>query len=105
MVHEAVTDTATVRAVFAIDPEGKIRAIVYYPMQVGRNVNELIRLFQALQTSEANHVSCPADWRPGDAVLVPAPSTLSDAAKRSTDDTDGLAVKTWYLSTKELTKP
>src|ERR1700731_3011716 len=105
MVHEAVTDTATVRAVFAIDPEGKIRAIVYYPMQVGRNVDELIRLFQALQTSEANSVSCPADWRPGDAVLVPAPSTLSDAAKRSSDDTAGLAVKTWYLSTKELAKP
>ena len=74
-------------------------------MQVGRNVDELIRLFQALQTSEANSVSCPADWRPGDAVLVPAPSTLSDAAKRSNDDTAGLSVKTWYLSTKELTKP
>jgi peroxiredoxin (alkyl hydroperoxide reductase subunit C) len=104
MVHEAVTDTATVRAVFAIDPEGKIRAIVYYPMQVGRNVDELIRLFQALQTSDANGVSCPSDWRPGDAVLVPAPSTLSDAAKRSSDGTAGLDVKTWYLSTKELPK-
>lgn len=79
IVHELVTDTATVRAVFDIDPDG---ATLYFSMQVVRNVDEPIRLFQALRTSDANGVSCPADWRPGDAVLAPAPATLSDVANR-----------------------
>lgn len=79
IVHELVTDTAPVRAVFDIDPDG---TTLYFSMQVVRNVDEPIRLFQALRTSGTYGVSCPADWRPGDAVLVPAPATLSDVANR-----------------------
>lgn len=101
MVHESVSDTATIRAVFAIDPKQNIRAIIYYPMQVGRNVDELIRMFQALQTADANGVSCPANWQPGDDVIVPAPATQADAVKR-VEDTSGLKVNSWYLSTKSL---
>ena len=56
MVHEAVSDTATVRAVFAIDPKGVIRAILYYPMSLGRNVDELVRIFTALQTADKTQV-------------------------------------------------
>jgi peroxiredoxin (alkyl hydroperoxide reductase subunit C) len=100
LVHEAVSDTATVRSVFVIDPKGLIRALLYYPMQLGRNVDELIRIFEALQMADANGVSCPANWRPGDAVVMPAPATQADAQKR-TAGVAGLDVKSWYLSTKE----
>ena len=101
LVHEAASDTATVRAVFAIDPKGLVRALLYYPMQLGRNVDELLRIFQALQTVDANSVSCPANWKVGDAVIAPAPATLADAARR-TNGGAGMHVQSWYLSTKEL---
>ncbi len=102
LVHEAVSDTATVRSVFVIDPKGNIRALLYYPMQLGRNVDELIRIFQALQTVDANGVSCPANWVPGEQVIVPAPATQEDAAKRTNGGGVGMDVKSWYLSKKDL---
>lgn len=102
LVHEAVSDTATVRSVFVIDPKGLIRALLYYPMQLGRNVDELLRIFEALQTADANGVSCPVNWKPGDAVVVPAPATQADAEKRQ-GGAAGMDVKSWYLSTRELT--
>lgn len=100
MVHEAVSDTATVRAVFAIDPKGMIRAILYYPMSLGRNVDELLRIFEALQTSDANACATPANWRPGDKVVVPPPPTQADAEARV--KTPGLEITDWYLSKREL---
>jgi len=100
MVHEAVSDTATVRAVFAIDPNQKIRAILYYPMSLGRNVDELVRIFEALQTADANACSTPANWRPGEPVIVPAPATQADAEKRVAQ-TD-VEVIDWYISRKKL---
>ena len=102
LIHEAASDTATVRAVFAIDPKGNVRALIYYPMQIGRNIDEIFRLFQALQTSDANGVSCPANWRPGQKVIVPAPATVEDAAKRTNGTGAGLDVQSWYLSKKDL---
>ncbi len=101
MVHEAVSDTATVRAVFAIDPKRKIRAILYYPMQLGRSVEELLRIFDALQIADQSSVSTPADWKPGQPVIVPAPATLEAARQRAKADEKGLTVEAWYLSTKE----
>src|SRR5205807_346582 len=70
MVHEAVSDTATVRAVFFIDPKGVIRALLYYPLSLGRNVDELLRAIDAMQIADANAVATPANWRPGDPVIV-----------------------------------
>jgi peroxiredoxin 2/4 len=102
MVHEAVSDTATVRAVFLIDPNQAIRAILYYPMQLGRNIDEIVRLFEALRVADANKVSLPANWQPGGQVIVPAPATLEDAAKRTSGGSAGLDVQTWYLSKKTL---
>lgn len=102
LVHEAVSDTATVRAVFAIDPKGIVRALVYYPMQLGRNVDELIRIFQALQTTDQNSVSLPANWQPGDQVIVPAPATVDAAHDRTNGGGKDLDVSTWYLSKKTL---
>ncbi len=99
MVHEAVSDTATVRAVFIIDPKNIIRAIIYYPMSLGRNVDEIVRIVDALQTADANACSTPANWLPGDAVIVPVPATQADAEKRVAKEFD---VSDWYLSTKKL---
>jgi peroxiredoxin (alkyl hydroperoxide reductase subunit C) len=73
MLHPGAHTSATVRATFVIDPEGMIRAIVRYPMNVGRSVDELLRLVMALQTSDKSDVYTPEGWRPGDPVLVPPP--------------------------------
>jgi peroxiredoxin 2/4 len=102
LVHEAENDAATVRSVFAIDPRGYVRALLYYPMQLGRNIDELVRVFEALQIIDANAVSCPANWRPGEAVIVPAPATLEEAARRTSDKDAGVDVTRWYLAKKEL---
>jgi peroxiredoxin (alkyl hydroperoxide reductase subunit C) len=101
MVHEAVSDTATVRAVFFIDPKGVIRALLYYPLSLGRNIDELLRVFEALQTADANACATPANWRPGDPVIIGAPVTQADAEKRAAGG-DGLDVKDWYFTKKKL---
>lgn len=101
MVHEAVSDTATVRAVFAIDPKRKIRAILYYPMQLGRSVDELLRIFDGLQAIDGQGVSVPCDWTPGKPVLVGSPATLDAARKRAAGEDKGLNVEAWYLSSKD----
>ncbi len=102
LVHEVASETATVRAVFAIDPDRRVRALTYYPMQLGRNVQELLRMFEGLQTVDSNGVSCPANWIPGKQVIVPAPATMADAARRTNGGGAGLDVKTWYLAKKDL---
>ncbi len=102
LIHPEASDTATVRAVFAIDPKQVVRAIIYYPMQLGRNIDELVRVFQGLQTIDGNGVSVPADWKPGQDVIVAAPATLADAHKRTNGGGAGLKVETWYLAKKEL---
>ena len=100
MVHEAVSDTATVRAVFVIDPKSVIRAIIYYPMSLGRNVDEIVRIVDALQTADANACSTPANWKPGESVIVPAPATQADAEKRVA--TKEFEVSDWYISRRKL---
>jgi peroxiredoxin (alkyl hydroperoxide reductase subunit C) len=102
MVHEAVSDTATVRAVFFIDPKNTIRALLYYPLNLGRNVDELLRVFEALQTADQNACSLPANWRPGDSVIVGAPITQLDAEKRVAANGNGLEVTDWYFTKKKL---
>lgn len=104
MVHQASSDTSAVRAVFAIDPKQKVRMVMYYPMQLGRNVDELLRVFKGLRTIDENGVSVPANWQPGEPVIVPAPATVADAAKRTNGGSAGLNVETWYLSRKDLPK-
>lgn len=101
MVHGSASDTATIRAVFAIDPKRKIRAILYYPMQLGRNVDELLRIFDGLQIADRSSVSTPCDWTPGKPVIVPAPATLDAARKRARGEDKGIHVEAWYLATKE----
>lgn len=101
LVHEAVSDTSTVRSVFIVDSKGLIRALLYYPMQLGRNVKEIVRMIEGLKTADANNVSCPADWQVGDPVVVPSPVTIAEATKRNGGEA-GIEVKTWYLATRTL---
>lgn len=100
MLHAASSNTAAVRSVFFIDPKRTLRAMIYYPMNVGRNFDEIVRVVDALQTADANGVACPADWRPGDAVLVPPPQTAGAAEARM--KTPGLEITDWYFATKKL---
>ena len=75
MIHPQASTTAAVRALFVIDPDGFIQAMIYYPLQTGRSIDELLRLVDALQTTHQHHVATPADWRPGEKVVVPPPLT------------------------------
>ena len=74
MIHPGAASTATVRCVFIIDDKGVVRAMIYYPLTNGRNIDEVLRLVDALQTHETQKVATPANWRPGDKVIVPPPS-------------------------------
>ena len=84
MIHPGAAETATVRAVFLIDPKRKVRALVYYPLNVGRNVDEIVRLLDGLQTADANACATPVNWKPGDKVVVPPPKTTDEVAERGT---------------------
>ena len=101
MVHEAVSDTSAVRAVFVIDPKGIIRAVLYYPLSLGRNIAEIIRVFDALQTSDANACSTPANWVPGKPVMAPPPLSKKDADARVLNNGD-LQVTDWYFAQRDL---
>ncbi len=99
MIQPGASDTAAVRATFIIDPEGVLRAMVYYPMTAGRSVDEIYRLLLALRTSDENACSMPENWRPGDPVIVPAPTTPQEAQARHAE---GYNTVDWYFSTREL---
>ena len=100
MLHAASSVTATVRCVFFIDPKLTIRAMIYYPLNVGRNFDEIERVVDALQTVDKNGVACPANWKPGDDVIVPAPLTAAAAKERAADK--ALKVTDWYFAKKTL---
>lgn len=99
MLQPGESETAAVRAVFFIDPKGKIRLIMYYPLNVGRNMAEIKRALIALQTSDEHKVAMPLDWQPGDKVIVPAPKTLAELAEREKSDLEKVD---FYLAKKAL---
>jgi peroxiredoxin 2/4 len=100
MIHPGAASTATVRCVFIIDDKGVVRAMVYYPLTNGRSIEEILRLVRALQTHEQHKVATPAEWKPGEKVIVPAPLTQEGAAQRVGEA--GLEQKDWYFSKKEV---
>lgn len=100
MLQPGESETAAVRAVFIMDPKGKIRLIMYYPLNVGRNMAEIKRSLLALQASDEHGVAMPLDWQPGDKVIVPAPSTLEGLKERKADTS--LEQVDWYLAKKSL---
>lgn len=102
MVHEPMAVTAAVRCVFFIDPELTLRAMIYYPLSCGRNIDEIVRVVDALQLNVKAGVATPANWRPGDDVIIPAPVTQQAAEERAKDSS--LKVTEWYLSRKPAPK-
>lgn len=99
MIQPGASDTSAVRATFIIDPEGILRAMVYYPMTNGRSIAEFVRLVTALQTSMEHKVATPEGWQPGDKVIVPPPATAAEAAKRMDE---GYECTDWYFCKKSL---
>jgi peroxiredoxin 2/4 len=99
MIHPGEATTVTVRALFFIDPKRTIRAIIYYPLNVGRNVDEVLRTLTALQTSDANGVACPVNWKAGEKVIVPPPKTVAEVDQRLAADYERLD---FYLCKKNL---
>lgn len=103
MLQPTASDTKAVRAVFFIDPDGKIRAIIYYPLSNGRNFAEIKRLLIAMQTSDANKVATPADWQPGDDVIVPPPGSCGTAKERVDNASkEGIKCLDWFICFKPL---
>lgn len=99
MLHPGESETATVRAVFFIDPKRTIRLIMYYPLNVGRNMAEIKRVLVALQTVDAHRCALPVNWLEGQKVIVPAPKTLKDIEERATM---GFESVDFYLMKREL---
>ncbi|MGM0832172.1 MAG: peroxiredoxin [Pseudomonadota bacterium] len=99
MIQPGASDTAAVRATFVIDPEGVLRAMLYYPMTNGRSVEEVLRLVKSLQTSDEHGVATPEAWLPGQPVIVPPPHTSQDAEARRSE---GYEYTDWYFCKKAL---
>ncbi|MBD3245528.1 MAG: peroxiredoxin [Candidatus Omnitrophica bacterium] len=103
MLQEATSDTQAVRAVFFIDPKGIIRALLYYPLSNGRNFQEIKRILIAMQNSDAHGVATPADWQPGEEVIVPPPGSCGTAKERvDTADQEGITCLDWFMCFKPL---
>jgi peroxiredoxin (alkyl hydroperoxide reductase subunit C) len=100
MIMPGESKTETSRCVFIIDDKQVLRAMIYYPLTTGRNMDEILRVVQALQTSDKNGVATPANWRPGDKVIVP-PANTQELAEQRTKDAS-LECKDWYFCMKEL---
>jgi peroxiredoxin (alkyl hydroperoxide reductase subunit C) len=103
MVQPGESSTKAVRAVFFIDPKGIIRTIIYYPLSLGRNFDELYRVLIGLQTADEFSVALPADWRPGDDVIVPTAGSCG-VAKQRMESKDEMTCHDWFFCTKKLDK-
>lgn len=99
MLQPGESETAAVRSVFFIDPKGKIRLMMHYPMNVGRNMDEIIRALKALQIADGHGVAIPLNWKPGEKVIVPPPNTVDEMELREKSDYE---MVDFYLAKKSL---
>lgn len=99
MLQPNESQTAAVRAVFIIDPTGKVRLIMYYPLNVGRNMDEIVRALKALQTADKFSVALPLNWVPGQKVIVPPPKTVPEMEEREKSNYE---MMDFYLAKKDL---
>ncbi|KPK87863.1 MAG: peroxiredoxin [Bacteroides sp. SM23_62_1] len=104
MIQPGESSTKAVRAVFFIDPNGIIRTIIYYPLSLGRNFDELYRVLIALQTADKFSVATPADWRPGDDVIVPPAGSCGVAKDRMEGKDKDVTCYDWFFCTKKISK-
>ena len=100
MLMPGMSSTETSRAVFVIDDKQILRAMIYYPLSTGRNMDEILRLIKALQTTDVEGVATPAGWQPGDKVIIPPPKTQEMAEERVADK--NLECTDWYFCKKSL---
>jgi len=103
MIQPGESNTKAVRAVFFVDPKGIIRAIIYYPLSLGRNFDELYRAVVAMQTADAFSIATPADWQPGDDVIVPTAGSCG-VAKDRMDNKKDMTCYDWFFCTKPISK-
>lgn len=103
MMMPGESSTKAVRAVFFVDPKGIIRAIIYYPLSLGRNFDELYRALIAMQAADAFSIATPADWRPGDDVIVPTAGSCG-VAKERMESKEEMHCYDWFFCTKKLSK-
>ncbi len=101
MLQPGESETAAVRAVFFVDPTGKVRLIMYYPLSVGRNMEEIKRVLVALQTSDKHKCSLPLNWKQGEKVIVPPPKTVDDMLEREKSNYE---MVDFYLAKRDLTE-
>ena len=104
MLQPNVSSTQAVRAVFIIDPESVIRAIIYYPLTTGRNFEEIRRAILALQKADADHCSTPANWVPGKDVIIPTPTTCEEAERKMAVNSDTEYSLDWFLRFRKESK-
>ena len=104
MIQPGQSNTQAVRAVFVIDPKGKIRLILYYPLTTGRNFDEIKRVILALQKSDKDGVATPADWRPGDDTIVPTAGSCGTAKERMESKSDDTYCLDWFMCFKKEKK-
>lgn len=97
MIQPNQSNTQAVRAVFIIDPKAKIRTILYYPLTTGRNFDEIKRIILALQKADSDHVATPADWRPGDDVIVPTAGSCGTAKERMENTDKNQYCLDWFM--------
>ena len=104
MIQPGQSSTQAVRAVFIIDPEATIRTILYYPISTGRNFDEIKRIIQALQKADKDACATPADWRPGDDVIVPTAGSCGVAKERVESKDENMYCLDWFLCFKKEKK-
>ncbi len=104
MIQPGQSNTQAVRAVFVIDPKAKIRTILYYPLSLGRNFDEIKRIVLALQKADADNVATPADWRPGDDVIVPTAGSCGTAKERMDNQNADFYCLDWFMCFKREKK-
>jgi len=103
MMQPGESNTKAVRAVFVIDPKGIVRTVLYYPLSLGRNFEEIYRIVIALKTADEFQIATPADWQPGDDVIVPTAGSCG-VAKERMESKDEMHCYDWFFSTKKLAK-
>ncbi len=105
MLQPGASNTQAVRAVFMIDPAGVVRAILYYPLSNGRNMQEIKRLLVAMQFSDEHKIATPANWQPGDDVIVPPPGSCGVAKQRVEKPDKDTKVLDWFMTLKKCPTP
>ncbi len=96
MIQPNQSTTQAVRAVFIIDDKGIIRTILYYPLSTGRNFDEILRVIKALQTADKEGVATPADWVPGEPMIVP-PAGTTEVANKRMEKPEDMVCQDWFF--------